>query len=194
MKVKSVRLPAVIVGFAAAARSLGNRYPSHFPRRQPAGNIFVGKFLIGAGMKLNDFRPSVLAAFAVLSACAFVAASGGRDFAGFYSLSNPTTIRDQVILTFSTRIFNYSDADVIGATVTLKGPAASKGDYATFDAITLINSQSIRLSREITVPLEEYRQWHGSRHPELLISYMDHTGVSRRQLVELSRSPVGQEN
>ena len=48
------------------------------------------------------------------------AASGGRDFAGFYELSNVVEDVDFVSFTFTTRVFNYSGQDVADAIVLLE--------------------------------------------------------------------------
>jgi hypothetical protein len=122
-----------------------------------------------------------------------VRASGGRDFAGFYEVSDATVLGDQVRLTFSARIFNYSDAYITSATVTLAGPGAPDGNYATFNGISLSDKQSVRLSREITIPQHEYERWGKGQTPLLTVDYVDLSGAMQRRGVELSLGPVGKE-
>jgi hypothetical protein len=120
-------------------------------------------------------------------------ASGGRDFAGFYALANVANLGEQVRVTFSVRVFNYSDADVTSATLILEGHSLSGGPLATFYGITFTDKESVRLSQDITVPLAEYQHWHSAQHPLLLIKYQDSNGSAQRRSVELSRGPVGEE-
>ena len=146
-------------------------------------------------------NPAVL--LAILTICAAYAvlmtqfalpahASGGRDFAGVYSLTEPTAIGDQVGVTFSARIFNYSDSDIINATVTLKGAGAPKGGFAAFYGISLRDRESVRLRQEITVPAREYQLWKIGHAPFLVIQYQRSSGAAVRG-VELRRGFVGEE-
>jgi hypothetical protein len=120
-------------------------------------------------------------------------ASGGRDFAGFYEVFDATALGDQVRLTFATRVFNYSDSDITSATVTLRGPGAPEGTYASFNGITLGDKQSVRLSQEITIPQHEYERWLKGMAPLLTVDYVDLSGATQRRSVELSLGPVGKE-
>jgi len=140
------------------------------------------------------------AILAVCAACAVLLtqfalpaqASGGRDFAGVYSLSEATPLGDQVRVTFSARIFNYSDSDVIGATVTLKGSGAPKAGFAAFHDIPLRDRESVRLSQEITVPAREYQLWKMGHTPSLVVQYRNSSG-DQVSAVELRRGFVGEE-
>ena len=122
-----------------------------------------------------------------------VRASGGRDFTGIYSVSNVTDLGDQVRMTFAARVFNFSDSDVIGATVALRGPGAPAGAYATFNSVTVRDKESVRLSQDITVPQQQYALWHKGQPPLLVVHYLNLSGVSQHSAVELSRGLVGQE-
>jgi hypothetical protein len=147
--------------------------------RTPIADAPFATFLILAAIVAGNFAVPVFA-------------SSGRDFAGVYAVSNATTLGDQVKLTFSARIFNYSDGDVTSATVTLRGPGAPKGAYATFYAITLRDRDSVRVSQEITVPAREYQLWRMGRAPSLVVQYQGLSGDAV-SAVELRRGFVGAE-
>lgn len=115
-------------------------------------------------------------------------ASGGRDFAGFYSLTNATALGDQVRLTFSARISNYSDSEITGATVTLRGPGAPHGVYATFYDLNLSDLGTVVISQEITIPMTEYQRWKRGQVP--LLAIQSAAGIT---MVELQRGPLGGE-
>lgn len=145
--------------------------------------------------------PAVL--LAILTICAACAtlmtqfalpahAFGERDFAGVYSLTEPTALGDQVEVRFSARIFNYSDSEIVNATVRLKGAGAPKGGFAAFYGITLRDRESVRLSQEITVPRREYQLWKTGQAPFLVIQYQSSSGAAARA-VELRRGLVGEE-
>ena len=136
---------------------------------------------------------TILAALLLTQFAVPTRAAEGRDFAGIYSPSNVMDSGDQVRLTFSARVFNYSDSDVTGATVTLKGPGAQAGSYASFYGITLYDRDSVRLSQDIIVPRREYERWHKGQAPLLIVQYRDLSGAARQRVVELSRGPVGEE-
>lgn len=120
-----------------------------------------------------------------------VGASGGRNFAGFFSLTDATEIGDQARLTFSARIFNYSDADVISATVTLLGPGVPDGVYAMFYGLTVPDKDSVRLTKDITIPLNQYRRWQQHvEMPILMVQYQASSGP-QNETVELTDDPAG---
>lgn len=48
-----------------------------------------------------------------------VSAKGGREFAGFYQISDVVEMGDSVLLTFTVDAFKFSDADVLQAQVVL---------------------------------------------------------------------------
>jgi len=132
------------------------------------------------------------AAVLVLQFAPLLRASGGRHFAGFYDLTNVTSLGDEVRLTFAARIFNYSDSDVVSATVTLKGPGEPGGAYATFYGITFRDKESVRVSQTITVPQQQYEQWRKGQSPLLGIEFQDLSGAAQSTLVELGNQSVGE--
>jgi hypothetical protein len=154
---------------------------------------------LGESMRTKN-KIATFATFATAALCTVllamhvpVRASGGRDFAGFYELTNVTTIGDEARVTFSARVFNYSDTDVVGATVILRGPGAPEGTYAAFHGVTFSDKESVLLRQDITIPQRQYEQWRKGEIPMLLVEFQDLTGASQSKLVELINQRVGEE-
>jgi hypothetical protein len=63
--------------------------------------------------------PVAVAAFLAALGAARVLAKGAREFAGFYRILQATNRGDKVEVRISLRVFNYSEADVKDATISL---------------------------------------------------------------------------
>ena len=144
-------------------------------------------------MKPSPARFSVFASILVLVVVGVTFASQGRDFAGPYALGAASSANGQVTLNFSTRIYNYSGADVSGATVTLQCQEQPQQPHATFNSVAIATSGSVKLASQVTVSQTEYDQWQRGRSPDLFIAYTDSSGASQRRKVELTAQPGMQE-
>jgi hypothetical protein len=113
----------------------------------------------------------------------------GRDFAGFYQSTNVVDQGSVVSLKFSTRIFNYSDMEVIGAYVSLDD-ALRLAIYAAFQNVHIDHGGQVILTADITVPVLEYQSWERGARPNLSIMYQDSFGNVFTKLVELVRMPL----
>jgi hypothetical protein len=98
-------------------------------------------------------------------------AKDGRDFSGFYTLTKVSEQGDQMRVTLTLQLFNYSDTDVKQAVVTLRENTGM--DLAgAFKPITLLRDrQEVKVSRQFTVPRTEYERWQQGTQPTLFISY-----------------------
>jgi hypothetical protein len=98
-------------------------------------------------------------------------AKDGREFSGFYTLTHVSDDGDQVRVTLTLQLFNYSDADVKQAVVTLRDNTGM--DLAgAFKPITLLRDrQETKVSRQFTVPRSEYERWQQGTQPTLFIAY-----------------------
>jgi hypothetical protein len=115
-------------------------------------------------------------------------AKDGRDFAGFYDLANVTDLGDSVQASFSVRVFNYSEADVSGATLTLQDSLSPEQSYGAFHAVSIGQGQSVWLADLIiTVPHSEYERWQQGAPPSLRIDFVAAGGNAISPMVELSR-------
>jgi hypothetical protein len=107
----------------------------------------------------------------LLLAGAGAVAKDGRDFSGFYTLTHVSEQGDQVRVTLTLQVFNYSDADVKQAVVTLRENTGI--DLAgAFKPITLLRDrQEAKVSRQFTVSRSEYERWQQGTQPTLFITY-----------------------
>lgn len=145
-------------------------------------------------MKVPRAFFAVLAVASLLASLFVIRAAGanGRDFAGFYQVSDVTQQGDSYQLTFKARIFNYSGADVTGATIKLMDRIDPRHNYATFSGISIASGESAVVSSSATVPSREYRAWQQGAPPRLLVQFTDSQGKNRLAPVELAQGPVAQ--
>jgi len=121
-------------------------------------------------------------------------ATDGRDFAGFYEISNVTDLGGTVRVTLTVRVFNYSDADVTSATVTLQDSLQADTDYGSYPVpISIANRESARLSTDFTIPRTEYDRWQNGGTPPLRIQYSDSVGNTVQRMIELAAGLAGEE-
>jgi hypothetical protein len=128
---------------------------------------------------------SLLVSFSVCP----VLAKDGRDFAGFYNVSNVIEQGDQMVITLRVQVFNNSDADVKQAVLTLRqnpGPA-----LGTFPSVKLWrNHGEVRLTQQFAVPKHEFESWHkGGGQPAVMVVTHDENGQRHDRYVQLSVRP-----
>jgi predicted RNA-binding protein with TRAM domain len=147
--------------------------------------------------------PAIPLAVAVLLAAlgaAGVFAKGAREFAGFYRIVQATNQGDQVEVRISLRVFNYSQADVQDATISLlssrpHGPRAAQTwekEQPSFQGVVLrFNEHQVvpPLEGTFTVPVREYERWLKGAQPHFVIGYQDASGEPQHRGIELMRRP-----
>jgi hypothetical protein len=111
--------------------------------------------------------------------------ASGRDFAGFYSLTDVTLSGQNYTLTFTARVFNYSGADVSGATFLLRNCPSSRAECSSFANINLDTKRPLHLSTKIAIPAALYAHWQHGGRPELVIEFTAADGEQRSERVEL---------
>lgn len=141
-------------------------------------------------MKAVRLSQVVLVSLMLLLLSALTAtAKDGRDFAGFYSVSDVVEQGDQLILTLHVQLFNNSDKDVKQAVLTLRrspGPA-----LGTFQPVNLWrNHGEVRLAQQFVVPKHEFENWNRRSQPALMVVTRDASGQRHDRFVQLSRRPV----
>jgi hypothetical protein len=120
-------------------------------------------------------------------------AADGRDFAGFYKLSNVIDMGEQTALTLTVQIFNYSDAPLSDAQVTVQRalwvietpPADDDSSYGVLGSLTLDDRDYAFLSGDFTVSTEEYRSWQQGGSPDVQMTIMNDAGQQIARPVEL---------
>lgn len=138
---------------------------------------------------------ALLASLLLLASGPRTAAEDGRDFAGFYQVGEDVTdLGEDVRVTLTVRIHNYSGADVIGAKIILEDSLLPAEDLGTFAAIVDIRyRESARASEPFTVPLRLYDQWQEGVPPHLRLEFTDAAGTKQRAPVELGPMLVDEE-
>ncbi len=125
-------------------------------------------------------------ALVVLMAASLSPAKDGRDFAGFYELGEVTDLGEFVRVPLTVRVFNYSDADVVGAKITLEDSLLPGEDLGSFAQIVNIRDrESARVSDSFLVPRREYDRWQQGVPPHLRIEYKDANENQQRHMVGL---------
>ena len=144
--------------------------------------------------------PVAVAAFLAVLAAAPLLAKGAREFAGFYRILQATNQGDMVQVRISIHVFNYSEADVKDATISLRSslphaPGAREAwekQQPAFQGVTLrVNEHQVvpPLEATFTVPAREYQQWLKGAQPHFVIDYQDASGKPQHRAIELMRRP-----
>lgn len=101
-----------------------------------------------------------------LGSISIAAAKQGRDFAGTYQLSNISEAGNQVHVTITLKVFNYSGADIRNSGVALFSSDPNHEAIGAFPVVKLFsNSRSATLVQEFTVPKTEFQRWQQGVHP-----------------------------
>jgi len=116
----------------------------------------------------------------------------GRDFAGFYDVTNPTDLgngSEQV--TLAVQVFNYSGADVSNTTITLQDSVNLGTDFGSYTGTnSIVQDDSVVLSGNFNISQEEFTRWQNGGAPSLRIDYQDASGNPVRRSIELGAGPV----
>jgi hypothetical protein len=117
-------------------------------------------------------------------------AKDGRDFAGFYNVSNVVEQGDQIMVTLRVQVFNNSDADVKQAVLTLRQNPG--GPLGTFPSVQLWrNHGEVRRTQQFVVPKHEFESWHrGGGQPAVMVVTYDENGQRHDRYVQLSTRPA----
>ncbi len=130
----------------------------------------------------------------ILLAVSTAAAKDGRDFAGFYEVSDVVEFVEEFQVTLTVRVFNYSGTDVNDAAITLEDSLLPGQTYGSFiTRVYILDRESVRVSDEFTIPRREYEHWQEGRIPSLIIEYMDANGNTIQRPIELAQMPLGEE-
>ena len=117
----------------------------------------------------------------------------GRDFTGHYEVSDVNDLGLDVAFTLSVRIFNLSENDVNGATITLEDSVLVGNAYTTFPTMAIPAGSNVSLTGTITIPHSEYDLWQAGGTPRMDIEFRNAQGETIHRLIEMSPKPVGEE-
>ena len=135
---------------------------------------------------------SIFALFVI--AAVAVRAEHGRNFAGSYHLTDVADHGTIVKFDLHVKIFNFSGADVNGASVSLGGRTiqrdADAADYqGAFNDVSIPYRKFVELSGTFTAPAREFHEWERGAVPNLVVTYMNDEGKETRSRVELRPDP-----
>jgi hypothetical protein len=137
------------------------------------------------------WKRGVLVLSLVLLTVLATLAKDGRDFSGYYSFTNVTEQNNEVKLTLTVQIFNYSDADIKQASLVLRHSGPGMIPDGAFPPVKVFRNQTdVRLSREFTVSREDYRRWESGMVPVLMVHFMGANGIEQNRSIQLSRRPM----
>jgi len=142
------------------------------------------------------FKRLSIASFLVLfliSAGTPLLSKPGRDFTGHYEVSDVKDLGLDVAFTLSVRIFNLSENDINGATITLEDSVLIGNAYTTFPTTAIPAGSNVSLTGPITVPHSEYDLWQAGGTPRMEIEFRNAQGDTIHRLIEMSPKPVGVE-
>jgi hypothetical protein len=130
-----------------------------------------------------------LLALSLLLACALaigLPASAQRiDFPATYQITHVSQIGNEVQLTLSLTIHNYSGKDLQNSGIVLYGSPQGSDLIGTFDLVKIFPSyQEITVSHQFTLPKAEYAQWQHGAKPSLQILFPDGTGGTRTDTID----------
>jgi hypothetical protein len=120
------------------------------------------------------------------------AAKTGREFSGYFDVSDLTRQGDFVQVTLHLQLFNHSEADVKSVIVTLMQSGPSLNLIGSFQPVSVWKSQHfIEMSQQFTVPERDLREWMAAQAPpNLVILFQDSKGRSWQKGAQLSRRPL----
>lgn len=116
-------------------------------------------------------------------------AKDGRDFAGEYNVSNFVEQGDQMVFTLQVHLFNYSDADLKQAVVTLRASHPAPA-LAKFQPVKLWrNRGEVKLAQQVVVPRHEFELWQKGTQPALFVVYNDAKGQRWERFAQVTSRP-----
>lgn len=119
-------------------------------------------------------------------------ASSGREFSGYFDVSEVQRQGDLVQVTLHLKLFNHTDSDARGVIVTLLDSAPTMTLRGNFQPLKIWKSQQfIEMSQEFSVTQREFREWMTAPgQPNIVILFQDSSGRSWQKGVQLSQRPL----
>lgn len=129
-------------------------------------------------------------------------AKDGRDFAGFYAVSNVIEASDnagktdrtaKVEVTLAVQVFNNSDlGDIKAPVLALLESGPSHAMLGEFGAVKVLPAKhDVIVSGNFTMSKEAFQGWsRRGAGPKVVVMYRDDAGRTLRENVQLSRRPM----
>ncbi len=128
----------------------------------------------------------------ILATVAAAANSSGREFSGYFDVSEVQEQGDLVQVTLHLKLFNHGDEDARSVIVTLVDSSPAMTLRGNFQPVkTWKHQQFIEMSQEFSVTKREFREWMAPpAQPNLIILYQDSNGKSWQKGAQISRRPL----
>jgi hypothetical protein len=135
-----------------------------------------------------------LGLFLALILCANLAAVAQRiNFPATYLITHVSTLDQQVQLTLTLTIHNFSGKDIQDCGIVLYGSSNGAEPIGTFDLVKLFPTyKDITVSHQFSLSQAEYSSWQHGVHPSLDILLSDGHGGTRIEAIDarLDTRPV----
>jgi hypothetical protein len=134
---------------------------------------------------------AVLTTFLLLGAVT-ATANSGRDFSGYFDLSDVKPQGDLVQVTLHLQLFNHGDDDAKSVIVTLLDTTPSMTLRGSFAPVKVWkHQQRINLSQEFFISQREYAEWMAAPgQPNLVILFQDGNGKTWQRGAQISHRPL----
>jgi hypothetical protein len=137
---------------------------------------------------MQSLQRSIMALALLAISVAMAPAKDGRDFAGFYSLTGASPDGDQVHVTLTVQLYNYSGADLEQAAVAIRSGPPETITFGTYDAVREWQDGSdVKFAIHLTVPQAVYESWARLRQPAICIVNRDERGRTLERTAQVSR-------
>lgn len=129
---------------------------------------------------------------ALLLATVAAKANSGREFSGYFDVSQVQEQGDVVQVTLHLRLFNHSESDAKSVIVTLLDSSPAMTMRGNFTPVKVWKShQFIEISQEFTVTKREFGEWMTPpAQPNLVVLFQDGKGASWQKGAQISRRPL----
>jgi hypothetical protein len=121
-----------------------------------------------------------------------VSANNGRDFSGYFDVSNVQQQGELVQVTLHLQLFNHGDTDAKSVVVTLLDTSPSmilRGSFAPVKVWK--HQQRLNLSQEFFVSQREYAEWMAAPgQPNVVILFQDAKGKTWSRGAQISHRPL----
>lgn len=135
----------------------------------------------------TKFRVKIVAVLLMMASATGVAlAENGRDFAGFFSFTEPSGWNEALTGTLTLEIFNYSGADITYATVRMSQLLPAEFVYESLVPTNIAYRERVVVTDSaLVVPRANYEEWMQGTLPIVHIDYTDASGDTRSATVEI---------
>jgi len=117
-------------------------------------------------------------------------AADGRDFAALYRSDETGDLPGKKPVTVFLRLFNYSGADITGATVVMESPLPRGKTFGSIAGVSIDDGANVTVSGGFVIPDTEYARWRTGASPQLMIEYVDNDGNQVQRPIELTPAPM----